>query len=203
MKYKFLAVTAAVLLAGTAIVHAADTPQAINPEVPAAAADRPDKGPRFKRPSPEMMEQKLADRLKLTDEQRKLIKERRLADREQLKPLFDQMKDIRTKIDEIRRSNMEAFEAILTSDQKAKFDKIKAERKAHHMERKKMHMKPHEMRRPAPDRRPDTAASDMPDRPPFDNGMMPPPPPAPEDEIIRDVAPNTDIDRPAPVPASE
>lgn len=138
MKYKFLAVTAAVLLAGTAIARAADdVPQAVIPERPAAADPLPNKGPRPDRPDPKMMEQKLADRLKLTDEQRKAVQERRQADREQLKPLFDQMKDIRTKIDEIRRSNMEAFEAILTPEQKAEFDKIKAERKAHHMERKK------------------------------------------------------------------
>lgn len=93
---------------------------------------------RHDRPSPEMMENKLADRLKLNDEQRKFLKERRMNDQQQIKDLMQNMKTIRQEMDKIRKANMEAFEIILTPEQKAEFNKIKEEKKARHMERRKM-----------------------------------------------------------------
>lgn len=79
----------------------------------------------------ENMENKLADELKLTKEQRSKAKELRQNSRKKIKPLMDQMKDIREKIDTIRKDNMAAFEKLLTPEQKAQFEKIKAERKPH------------------------------------------------------------------------
>ena len=41
------------------------------------------------------------------------------------KPLVNEMKDIREKMDEKRRANMEEFEKILTPEQKEKFEALK------------------------------------------------------------------------------
>ncbi len=85
------------------------------------------------------MENKLADDLKLTDEQRNKAKELRKASREKIKPLIDEMKALRKKMDEIRKENMTAFEELLTPEQKETFEKIKAERKAKHEKMMKKH----------------------------------------------------------------
>lgn len=87
----------------------------------------------------EKMENKLADDLKLTDEQRNKAKELRKASREKIKPLIDEMKALRKKMDEIRKENMTAFEELLTPEQKETFEKIKAERKAKHEKMMKKH----------------------------------------------------------------
>lgn len=94
-----------------------------------------------------MMEAKLADRLNLSKEQYLAMQDRRKADQVKIRDLMDQMKEIRIQMNEIRKSNMEAFESILTPEQKAEFEKIKAEGKARHMERKRMRhgMKPDPM----------------------------------------------------------
>lgn len=129
MNKTVLTVAFAALLTGAAAADAADgrTPPM-----------RPD------RPSHEMMEAKLADRLKLSKEQYQAMQDRRKADQVKIRDLMDQMKEIRTQMNEIRKSNMEAFESILTPEQKAEFEKVKAESKARHMERKRMRhgMKP-------------------------------------------------------------
>jgi len=86
---------------------------------------------------------KLADELKLTDEQKAKSKELRKASREKIKPLLDQMKVLREKMDKIRQENMAAFEKLLTPEQKAAFEKIKAERKTKHEKMmKKNHHRP-------------------------------------------------------------
>ena len=87
----------------------------------------------------EKMENKLADELKLTDEQRTKAKELRKASREKIKPLLDEMKALRKKMDEIRKENMTAFEELLTPEQKEAFEKIKAERKVKHEKMMKKH----------------------------------------------------------------
>lgn len=87
----------------------------------------------------EKMAQKLADDLKLTDEQRAKAKEMRQQAREKIKPLIDEMKEIRKKMDTIRQENMKAFEEILTPEQKETFAKIKTERKAKFKKMMKKH----------------------------------------------------------------
>ena len=87
----------------------------------------------------EKMAQKLADDLKLTDEQRAKAKEMRQQTREKIKPLIDEMKEIRKKMDTIRQENMKAFEEILTPEQKETFAKIKTERKAKFKKMMKKH----------------------------------------------------------------
>lgn len=90
----------------------------------------------------EKMESKLADSLKLTDEQREKSKQLREESRKKIKPLMKEMKEIRKKIDVIRKDNMKAFEEILTPEQKVEFEKHKAERKAHYKKFKKHNRKP-------------------------------------------------------------
>lgn len=127
-----LTVAFAALLTGAAAAEAADG------KMPPMHPDRP---------THEMMEAKLADRLKLSKEQYQAMQDRRKADQVKIRDLMDQMKEIRIQMNEIRKSNMEAFESILTPEQKAEFEKIKEEGKARHMERKRMRhgMKPDPM----------------------------------------------------------
>ena len=121
-----LTVAFAALLTGAAAAEAADG------KMPPMRPDRP---------THEMMEAKLADRLKLSKEQYQAMQDRRKADQVKIRDLMDQMKEIRIQMNEIRKSNMEAFESILTPEQN------KEEGKACHMERKRMRhgMKPDPM----------------------------------------------------------
>ena len=78
----------------------------------------------------EKMHNRLAEKLNLTDEQKAKAKEMRQAARKKMKPLLDEMKALREKMDTIRKDNMKEFEDILTPEQKTTFEKIKAEHKA-------------------------------------------------------------------------
>ena len=93
------------------------------------------------------MSKKLADDLGLTKEQQEQAEKIRKEGREKLKPLFEEMKDIREKMDKLREDNMLEFEKILTPKQKEKLKDIKAR---HHEEMKKRHearKARHDMRR--------------------------------------------------------
>ena len=83
-------------------------------------------------------EERLADVLKLTPEQKEKAKEVRENGRKKIEPLMEDMRDIRKKMDEVRKENMAEFEKILTPEQKSEFEKIKAKR---HEKMKKMHKK--------------------------------------------------------------
>ncbi len=164
MKHKFLALTIATLLAGTANVYALeDKPQ---PKSLEAQINEPiDPKILAECPSPKMMEQKLAQRLKLTEEQQKAIEERRKADREKLKPLFAQMKEIRKQMNEIRKANMEAFESQLTPEQKQEFKKMMEEKGPRH--HRKMKRPPHHPMPMEPqDKEPMPPLPDTPELPP-------------------------------------
>lgn len=123
----------------------------------------------------EKMENKLADELGLTEQQREQAKKIHEEGRAQVKPLMEDMKNLREKMDKLRQENMKEFEDILTAEQKTKFEKIKAER---HEKWKKMKEKfdknrgrrMHKGSRPGP--RPDHIGD-------F------PPPPAPDDDMPR------------------
>ena len=56
-----------------------------------------------------------------------------------MKPLMEQMKELREKMDNMRKENMKAFEEILTPEQKETFAKIKTERKAKFKKMMKKH----------------------------------------------------------------
>lgn len=82
----------------------------------------------------------LARELSLTEEQKEEYRKINQESREKIKPLMDQ-------IQKIRKENMEAFEKILTPEQKEQFIKMKAEKKAKHFEKRgrgkgKKHHKP-------------------------------------------------------------
>lgn len=109
---------------------------------------RPDhmrKGPKFDKEMHKKMAEKLAKDLNLTDDQQKKAEEIREAGRKKVEPLFKQMDELRKKMDQLREENMKEFESILTPDQKAKLEKIKAEhdkRRAERMDRPVRHKGP-------------------------------------------------------------
>lgn len=83
--------------------------------------------------------EKLGKKLNLTAEQKAQAKQIREDGRAKIKPLMEQMRETRRQVDAIRQENMQAFEKILTAEQKAQFEQIKAEKKMHRA--KKMHKK--------------------------------------------------------------
>ena len=116
MKKAFICLfCASALLAGVSELKAAEE-EMLPPPPPHEQTDhRPElRGP-----------EKLADELKLTDEQREQAEKVRREGFEKAKPLMKQMKEIRQKLDEERKANMAEFEKILTPEQKVQFDKIK------------------------------------------------------------------------------
>lgn len=98
----------------------------------------------------EKMAQKFAEKLNLSDEQKIKAQEMRKAARKRMKPLLDQMKEIRKKMDTLRQENMKDFENILTAEQKEIFAKIKAERKAKFEKFRKEHHHGHHPMPPLP-----------------------------------------------------
>lgn len=86
-----------------------------------AAAQEPPLPPREPRPEQmQKMEDDLAVKLKLTDEQKAQAHKIHQEGREQMKKMHEEMQ-------KLRKENMAEFEKILTPEQKAEFDKIKAE----------------------------------------------------------------------------
>ena len=66
----------------------------------------------------EMMKERFAKKLNLTDEQKAQIEKFHEEDVKQMKPLFEQMDALRKQADELREQNKTRFESILTSEQK-------------------------------------------------------------------------------------
>ena len=65
----------------------------------------------------EMLKERFAKKLNLTDEQKEQIEKFRKEDMEQMKPLFEQMDELRKKADELRQQNKARFESVLTAEQ--------------------------------------------------------------------------------------
>ncbi|MBQ8870468.1 MAG: hypothetical protein IJ019_03735 [Alphaproteobacteria bacterium] len=82
--------------------------------------------------------QEMATNLDLTQEQQEQAKQIREKGQEEIKPLMNQMKELRKKLDEKRKANMEEFEKILNADQKKKFEEMK---KRAPKNRVKLHMR--------------------------------------------------------------
>ncbi len=66
----------------------------------------------------EMMKERFAKKLNLTEEQKAQIEEFRKEDMKQMKPLFEQMDALRKQADELREQNKARFESVLTAEQK-------------------------------------------------------------------------------------
>ena len=155
MKKWLYSVCAAAVMLGAANVYAQE-------KKPFPPAD----GPRHEQRM-EKMENKLADELGLTEQQREQAKKIHEEGRAQVKPLMEDMKNLREKMDKLRQENMKEFEDILTAEQKTKFEKIKAER---HEKWKKMKEKFDKKRGRRMHKGPR----------PVHIGDFPPPPPAPD-----------------------
>ncbi len=151
MKSRYLS-----LLCGAAFLCCASAVNAQEPPAPPADGPRPELA--------QKAEDDLAIRLKLTDEQKEQARKIHEEGREQ-------MKEMHKKMQELRRSNMEDFEKILTPEQKAEFDKIKADRK--HLR------KPHRPGKKGPKMHEKMRHHEKP-LPPMEHhdGELPPPPPA-------------------------
>ena len=111
---------------------------------PADAQDTPPEAPQVQhRLDHEQMRQKMAGKiakdLDLTDEQQQQAKQIREKGRKEIEPLMNEMKELRKKMDDKRRANMEEFEKILTPEQKAKFEEMKKNAPKPHFD--KMHGK--------------------------------------------------------------
>ena len=83
-------------------------------------------------PNPKKMDERLADDLGLSEIQRVQAKQIHEKGRKQVRPLMEQMRDIREKMDELREENMKEFEKILTPEQREKFAKIKEQMRPKH-----------------------------------------------------------------------
>ena len=142
-----------------------------------AAAQPADPGDN--RPRVEMRDRKpLSEKLNLTDEQKAQADKIREEGREKMKPLMDEQRVLREKMDVVRKANMEEFEKILTPEQKKVFDEMKMRKDPRPGPRPGKHH-----RRPEP--MPRHHGGDMPPVDEFDPvpGDMPPVP-APEDDIL-------------------
>lgn len=106
------------------------------PPPPGHEFDHPRKGPKFDRKMHKEMGEKFAKELGLTEEQKAQADKIRKEGREKVKPVMEEMKALREKADQLREENMKEFEKILTPEQKAKLEQIKAERKEMHEKRK-------------------------------------------------------------------
>lgn len=116
---------AAGLLMGTSVVMAQDP--GMTPPLP----PHEEMGPRpheFRGRHPGKMQDRLAEELKLTEEQKAELQKVRDENREKMKPLMEQMKELRKQMDDLRKADMDSFEAILTPEQKTTFEEIKAKR---------------------------------------------------------------------------
>ena len=104
------------------------------------ASPEVERGEFDKRPSVEMMKkhgEKLAEKLKLTDEQKQMAEKIRENGRAKMKPLFEQKKELHKKMEEVRKENMEEFAKILTPEQKKEFDKMVEHKHKKHMRHRK------------------------------------------------------------------
>ena len=97
-----------VLLAGTAM---AQKPVALG-EAPQVEQIQKRK---FDKEHHEKMAKRLADKLNLTNEQQQKAEQIRKSGQAKIKPLLDEMMELRQKIDKERRANMKEFENILNS----------------------------------------------------------------------------------------
>lgn len=148
-KLLLTAVCVSVLALGMAQVQAAEDmpppPQAPQGEL---LPPPPPPAPEMDKKMEKRMSKRLADDLSLTKEQQEQAEKIRKDGREKLKPLFEEMKDIREKMDKIREDNMIEFEKILTPEQKTKLKEIKDNHKEKMKAHRKGHPKPrHEKRK--------------------------------------------------------
>lgn len=140
-KYLMMFTAAAILMAGVTSVSAQPLPPVDGAPAPHHEKMEMRKAKRMP-PDPEKMAEKLADELGLSESQREQAKAINKKGMEEVKPLMDQMRDIREKMDELRKENMKEFESILTPEQKTKFDAFKEKMHPKHRAPRPRHKAP-------------------------------------------------------------
>ena len=140
-KYLMMFTAAAILMAGVTSVSAQPLPPVDGAPAPHHEKMEMRKAKRMP-PDPEKMAEKLADELGLSEAQREQAKAINKKGMEEVKPLMDQMRDIRKKMDELRKENMKEFESILTPEQKTKFDAFKEKMHPKHRAPRPRHKAP-------------------------------------------------------------
>lgn len=125
MNKKFLAILLASTVLSVGVVQAEPKIMETEDYPKIIKLEKVDKIRRFDKKHHQKMAERMAKDLGLTAEQRKKAEELRKKSQEKIKPLIDEMKDLRERIDAERKANMEEFEKILTPEQKEKFDEIK------------------------------------------------------------------------------
>lgn len=140
-KYLMMFTAAAILMAGVTSVSAQPLPPVDGAPAPHHEKMEMRKAKRMP-PDPEKMAEKLADELGLSESQREQAKAINKKGMEDVKPLMDQMRDIREKMDELRKENMKEFESILTPEQKTKFDAFKEKMHPKHRAPRPRHKAP-------------------------------------------------------------
>lgn len=105
------------------VVKAAENDMPLPPSQEQAETLKHHKG--FDKNFHEKMAKKMAQDLGLTEEQQEQAKKIREDGIKKMKPLMEEMRALRQKMDKERKANMEEFEKILTPEQKDKFEKIK------------------------------------------------------------------------------
>lgn len=120
MKHSFLTtLLIATIVSGTALYANAQTP-----------TDMPDHPAIEHKFNHEEMQKKMTEKLTkelgLTDEQQEQSKAIHDKGKADMEPLMKEMKDLREKMDAVRKANMEEFEKILTPEQKQKFEEMKS-----------------------------------------------------------------------------
>ena len=85
----------------------------------------------------EMLKDRFAKKLNLTEEQKAQIEEFRKEDMKQMKPLFEQMDELRKQADELREQNKARFESVLTAEQKEILKTMHDKKMARKAEKKK------------------------------------------------------------------
>ena len=140
-KYLMMFTAAAILMAGVTSVSAQPLPPVDGAPAPHHEKMEMRKAKRMP-PDPEKMAEKLAGELGLSESQREQAKAINKKGMEEVKPLMDQMRDIRKKMDELRKENMKEFESILTPEQKTKFDAFKEKMHPKHRAPRPRHKAP-------------------------------------------------------------
>ena len=128
MNKKFLAILLATTVLSAGVVRAEPKVEPAMDKaevVKVEKSDKADKVRRLGKKHHQEMAERMAQDLGLTAEQRQKSEEIRKESQKKIKPLMDEMKALREKIDAERKANMEEFEKILTPEQKEKFEAIK------------------------------------------------------------------------------
>ncbi len=125
MNKKFLAILLATTVLSAGAVQAEPMVEKAGAAPEVVKVEKPGEVRRLGKKHHKEMAERMAKDLGLTAEQRQKAEEIRKESQKKIKPLMDEMKALREKIDAERKANMEEFEKILTPEQKEAFEAMK------------------------------------------------------------------------------